>query len=222
MSGKELFMSTITETAYPAAPEAEAATFRRWRWYHGVIFYVIVQVTNFLLSGLVSSARGKRSGLRERFFGDVPYFRRLKQSIFAPPSWAFGPVWTINNISEIWGLLLALNKPKDTPGRRLYLASQGLTWLNFVVFNAGYFSLRSPINALVLTFTFFLLTVAKLFVAIFGLKDSRVALSLATTILWLMSALTAALFQAAWNRDDLYKVGPFIKPARRLLRKRPR
>ena len=215
-------MSTLTETARPATPEVAAAKPPRWRWYHGVIFFIIVQVTNFLLSGLVSSVRGNRGSLRETFFSNVPYFKRLKQSIFAPPSWAFGPVWAINNISEIWGLLLTLNKPKGTPGRRLYLTLQGLTWLNFVVFNAGYFSLRSPINALVLTFTFFLLTVARLFVAIFGLKDSRVALSLATTIMWLMSALTAALFQAAWNRDDLYKVGPFIKPARRLLKKRPR
>jgi tryptophan-rich sensory protein len=215
-------MSTITETVHPATPEAAVTTPRRWRWYHGVIFYIIVQVTNFLLSGLVSTVRGNRDSLRARFFGNVPYFKRLKQSIFAPPSWAFGPVWTINNISETWGLLLTLNKPKDTPGRRLYLTLQGLTWLNFVVFNAGYFSMRSPINALVLTFTFFLLTVARLFVAIFGLKDSRVALALATTIMWLMSALTAALFQAAWNRDDLYKVGPFIKPVRRLLKKRSR
>jgi len=215
-------MSTLTETARPATPEVAASAPSGWRWYHGVIFYIIVQATNFLLSGLVSSMRGSRGSLRKTFFGDVPYFKRLKQSIFAPPSWAFGPVWTINNISEIYGLLLALNKPKGTPGRRLYPTLQGLTWLNFAVFNAGYFSLRSPINALVLTFTFFLLTVAKLFVAIFGLKDSRVALSLATTIMWLMSALTAALFQAAWNRDDLYKAGPFIKPARRLLKKRPR
>src|SRR5438132_8306447 len=215
-------MSTITETARPATPEVAAATPRRWRWYHGVIFFIIVQVTNFLLSGLVSSVRGNRGSLREKFFGDVPYFKRLKQSIFAPPSWAFGPVWTINNISEVWGLLLALNKPKGTPGRRLYLTLQGLTWLNFVVFNAGYFSLRSPINALVLTFTFFLLTVARLFVAIFGLEDSRVALSLATTIMWLMSALTAALFQAAWNRDDQFKVWPFIKTFRSTLKKMPR
>ena len=215
-------MSTITETARPATPEVAAATPPRWRWYHGVIFFIIVQVTNFLLSGLVSSVRGNRGGLKETFFGDVPYFRRLKQSIFAPPSRVFGPVWTINNIFEIWGMLLALNKPKGTPGKRLYLTLQSLTWLNFVVFNVGYFSLRSPINALVLTFTFFVLTVASLFVAIFRLKDSRVALSLATTIVWLVIALTAALFQAAWNRDDLYKAGPFVKPARRLLKKKPR
>lgn len=214
-------MSTITETARPATPEV-AATPRRWRWYHGVIFFIIVQVTSYLLSGLVSKVRGNRDGLKETFFGDIPYFKRLKQSIFAPPSWAFGPVWTINNIFEAWGMLLALNKPKGTPGKRLYLTLQGVTWLDFVMFNVGYFSLRSPINALVLTFTFFVLTVASLFVAIFRLKDSRVALSLATTIVWLVIALTAALFQAAWNRDDLYKVGPFVKPSRRLLKKRPR
>ena len=80
------------------------------------------------------------------------------------------------------------------------------------MFNAAYFSLRSPINAFVLTLTMFVLTILSGIVALFKLKDTRVALSLATLFIWLIIALTAATFQAAWNYDDLYKVGPFAEP----------
>ncbi len=191
----------------------------RWRWYHGVIFYVMVQVFTFGLGGLVSAINGHRGeSLREDIFGNASYFNDLKQSIFAPPAWAFGPAWLINNISVIWGTWRVLNKPKDTPGRTSFLALQGASWLNFVVFNAAYFSLRSPINALVLTFSMFVLTILSGLVAIFKLKDTRVALSLATLFIWLIVALTAASFQAAWNHDDLYNVGPFAKPKQALLK----
>jgi len=193
---------------------------QQWRWYHGVVFYAIVQVLTFGLSGLVSTIKGPTGkSLRENIFGNPAYFNELKQSIFAPPSWVFGPAWLVNNISVIWGTWRVLNKPKDTPGRTSFLALQGVSWLNFVVFNAAYFSLRSPINALVLTFAMFVLTILSGLVAIFKLKDTVVALSLATLFIWLMIALTAASFQAAWNYDDLYGVGPFVKPNRALLRK---
>lgn len=193
---------------------------QQWRWYHGVIFYAIVQVLTFGLSGLVSAIKGPTGkNLRENIFGNPAYFNELKQSIFAPPSWAFGPAWLINNISVIWGTWRVLNKPEDTPGRTSFLALQGASWLNFVVFNAAYFSLRSPINALVLTFMMFVLTILSGMVAIFKIKDTAVALSLATLFIWLMIALTAAYFQAAWNYDDLYRVGPFVKSNRALLKK---
>jgi hypothetical protein len=84
---------------------------------------------------------------------------------------------------------------------------------------SAYFSLRSPINALVLTTIFFALTITSGVTALFGLKDTRVALSLATTFVWLLVALTAAMFQALWNRDDFYKVGPFAKPVEALMKR---
>ena len=180
-----------------------------WRWYHGAIFYVLAQVLAFSLAAITSVATGQKIKNVRDLMGDVSYFRALKQSVFAPPSWVFGPVWTINNISVIWGTLQALNKPKGTAGREPFLALQAASWLNFVVFNAAYFSLRSPLNAFVLTLSMFVLTILSGMVAIFQLKDSKIALSLATLTVWLMIALTAASFQAAWNRDDLYGVGPF-------------
>lgn len=195
----------------------------RWRWYHGLAFYVVVQALTFGLSALVSTLNGNTTkNLRERTLGDVSYFRALRQSVFAPPSWAFAPAWTLNNILVIWGTLRVLNKPVHTPGRDAYLALQAASWLNYTVFNAAYFSLRSPLNAFALTFTMFWLTIASGIVAIFGLKDSKVALSLATLFLWLIVALTAASFQALWNRDDLYHAGPFVEPVPQLLKQETR
>src|ERR1051326_9180513 len=143
----------------------------------------------------------------------------LGRAKITPPSWAFGPAWFVNNVSVLWGIWRVLNRPRATPGRTAYLALQGASWIDFILFNAAYFSLRSPLNALVLTFVMFILTVVSTVVAIFGLKDSRVALSLATLFLWLIVALTAATFQALCNHDDLYGVGPFVTPSARLVKK---
>ncbi len=185
----------------------------QWRWYHGLAFYLVVQGLTFGLGGLVNLARGNKGrDARATFFGDVAYFKRLKQARITPPSWAFGPAWTINNLSVIWGTLRVLNKPEGTPGRNTYLALQAATWVDFVIFNAAYFSLRSPINALILTFIFLCLTIASGLVAIFRLKDTRVTLSLVTLAIWLIVALSAAVAQALWNRDDLYNAGPFAEP----------
>jgi tryptophan-rich sensory protein len=211
-------MSAATSAIRPS--EDMTITPPRWRWYHAVTFYVVVQVLTFGLSGLVSLARGnKDKSLRENIFGDVSYFQQLKQAIITPPSWAFGPAWLVNNFSVLWGTWQVLNKPKETPGRTSYLALQAASWVDFVLFNAAYFSLRSPLNALVLTLAMFILTIVSGLVAIFQLKDSKVALSLATLFLWLLVALTAATFQALWNSDDLYKVGPFVEPKAGLMKK---
>jgi tryptophan-rich sensory protein len=211
MSTITTFKKRITENLPPQQVE--------WRWYHGVVFYALVQLITFGLAGLTSVVSGNTGkDLRENLFGNVPYFRSLKQSVVTPPSWAFGPAWTINNISVIWGTLRVLNMPKNAEGRNSYLALQAASWLNFVVFNAAYFSLRSPINAFFLTLSMFVLTIASGFVALFKLKDTKVALSLATLFAWLLVALTAASFQAAWNHDDLYNVGPFTDADPRLLK----
>ncbi len=186
----------------------------RWRWYHGVAAYGIAQGVAFGLSGLVSVASHKKGkNAREIFFGDVPYFKSLKQAVITPPSAAFAPAWTINNISTLYGNLRVLNKPAATEGREAYLALQAASWLDYMVFNAAYFSLRSPINAMVLSLSMLGLTIASVCVSIFKLKDTKVALSLATLLLWLIIASTAAVAQVLWNRDELYGVGPFAEPS---------
>lgn len=209
-------MATATKRPREAITESGQPT---WRWYHGVIFYAVVQVLTFGLSGLTSLINGnKGKNVGETLFGNPAYFRSLKQSVFAPPSWVFGPAWTINNIAVIWGNLQVLNKPVNTPGRQTFLTLQTVTWIDYVLFNAGYFALRSPINAFALTLLFFVMTVASGFVAIFRLKDTKVALSLATLFIWLLIALSAATFQMLWNRDEFYNLGPFTEPNEALLK----
>ncbi|GCE04990.1 tryptophan-rich sensory protein [Dictyobacter aurantiacus] len=200
-----------------------AATTPRWRWYHGLAFYLIIQVLTFATSAMVSVVSGnKGNNARETIFGDTSYFKNLKQVKITPPSWFFAPAWTVNNISVIYGTLRVLNMPEKTPGRKAFLTLQAVTWLEYVAFNAAYFSLRSPINAFVLTALFLLFTIASGFVAIFRLKDTRVALSLGTLFIWLIVATTAATTQMLWNKDDLYKVGPFAQPDPRLLKQNVR
>lgn len=192
----------------------------QWRWYHGLAFYVVSQVVTFGLAGLVSFARGNEiRNIRNTMIGDVPYFNSLKQSKITPPSWAFGPVWTINNVFQIYGLLRVLNKPSATEGRETYLKLQAATWINFTIFNAVHFSLRSPINAFLFTLSFFALTIASGCVALFQLKDTKLALSLTTLFLWLIIALSASTTQALWNRDDLYQVGPLVNAPTTLIKK---
>lgn len=205
-------MSSLTEKVVKMI-KSEVEPQPRFHWYQGVVFYVVIQALTFGLSGLVSAIQGNRGqSLREDIFGNVDYFRNLKQAVITPPSWVFGPAWTINNILTIWGNLQALNKPQHTPGRDTFLALQAVSWLDYILFNAAYFSLRSPINAFVLTISMFLLTIASGAVAIFKLKDTKIALSLATLFIWLIIASTAATFQVLWNRDDFYHAGPFVKP----------
>lgn len=204
-------MSTVTKRS-AATTVKGISVGRRWRWYHGVIFYVVAQVVSFGLAGIVTVATGQKMKSVRDTFGDVDYFRELKQAKIAPPSWVFGPAWTINNISMIWGALCVLNKPEGTAGKKTFLALQGASWLNYVVFSAAYFSLRSPINAFLLTLSMFVLTIVSILVALLRLKDTKVALSLATLTVWLLIALTAATFQAAWNYDELYHKGPFVEP----------
>jgi tryptophan-rich sensory protein len=198
-----------------AQANLDALKLERWRWYHGALFYGLIQGLGYGIDQLVSRASGRVP--LDAWAEDDPdkkYFRSLRQAVFAPPAWAFAPAWTINNISVIWGTLRVLNMPREAEGRNAYLALQAATWVDFVLFRAAYFGLRSPINALALTSLYLVLTVASGAVALFKLKDSKVALSLATLFVWLLIATPTAAGQALWNRDALYDVGPFAKPPR--------
>lgn len=192
----------------------------RWRWYHGVIFYLLMQGLTFGLAGLVSGLRGGQKKQGRNLFGDPAYFRSLKQVKFAPPAWAFGPAWTINNLCVIWGLLRVLQKPQGSEGRAEYLGLQAASWLNYITFSAAYFGLRSPLNAFLITLSMFLLTILSGFVALFRLRDTWVALSLATLFIWLLLALSVATCQALWNADEWYHLGPFVQAPTRWVKSR--
>jgi tryptophan-rich sensory protein len=199
----------------------------KFRWTHGVLFFVGAQVVSFGLAAVVKAARARSkkpaipppdrkdwegTAVSER--EEPRYYKELRQPIFAPPSSAFAPAWTANCILSIWGLQRVLNMPRDRPGRREFLASQAVSWLCFVSFSAAFFSLRSPINSAIITTIDLASTVTGLGVAIARLKDRDAALSLSTLTPWLMLATPTAHAVAAWNRDEFYQVGPFLNPPR--------
>lgn len=190
---------------------------RRWRWYHAAAFYAGVQALSYGLGVLAKRGRGASSPrLGESIVGNPAndaFYNRLTQPVFAPPDWVFAPVWTLNNLLCLWGLLRVLNMPTGRAGRSAFLWLQGTVWLAFAAFNGLYFGLRSPISGAISTNIGFAATVASMYVALFRLRDGRAALSQSTILPWLVLATATANTVAAWNRDELYDAGPFLHPA---------
>lgn len=195
----------------------ELSTPRRWHWYHGLAFYAGVQAASLGLGLVAKGARGRsRPRLGESLVGNPAndeYYNGLRQPVFAPPDWAFAPVWTVNNALGIWGLLWVLNLPAGRAGRRSFLALQAGFWVCFTLFNPLYFGLRSPILGAVDTDLSLVLTVASEYAALATLKDGKAALSLVTVLPWLVVASATATTVAVWNRDDLFDTGPFTPPS---------
>lgn len=159
----------------------------RYRWWHAAALGIAVN----LVSGVLGRPRG-----------DKAYYEGLKQAPFAPPAGVFGPAWTVNNLSVLWGNLRLLNLPANVPHRRALLGLQAATWLIYATFSLVYFCQRSVILAFVWTAADWALTLAS--VALAARIDRKIALSLATTLAWLTLATPTAAYQAARNPDELF------------------
>lgn len=171
------------------------AAFRhgRYRWWHAVAFG--------LAANIVSGA-GTGRGV-----ADKEFYEGMEQAPFAPPAWVFGPAWTINNVSVLWGNLRLLNLPEDTPHKRALLWLQGASWFLYSTFGYVYFRKKSTILAFVWTAAFWVLTVASLALSLkAGRKD--IAASLGSLISWLTLATPVAAYQAARNPDELLGFDP--------------
>ncbi len=189
-----------------------------WRWYHAALFLVSMQAATFGLEGVVAELSGASNKFEINSQRQVDLYYEYKQAKFIPPPWVFGPAWITNNLLTLAGNLRALNKHKGLRGRTAYLVMQGISWFIFATFNAASVPVRSPINAFVWTFTMWSLTLASIIVAARVMKDIAIAWSLATLMIWTTLASLVALFQMLWNRDDLYKAGPFAEPIKGLER----
>lgn len=174
---------------------------RKYRWWHGVLFYAGVQAASFALRALTRAPKEDRQ-----------FYASTKLPVFAPPGIAFPIAWGINNLSTMAGGLYVLNLPEPTPGRQRFLRSQAVAWLLFSSFNAAYFGLRSPINAAVITCAYSAATGISLHAATRVLQDRRAAWSLVTTVAWLGIANPLGITQALWNHDPFWNAGPFVTP----------
>jgi tryptophan-rich sensory protein len=184
-------VSVNTDQSAAQVQEQTQRTARRYRWWHAVAF------------GLVAnSVSGVSVGRNQN---DEAFYENMRQAPFAPPAWAFGPAWAINNASVLWGNLRLANMPENTPNRRLLLWLQGASWALYSTFAYVYFRKKSPILAFVWTAAMYALTIPS---AILSWRiDRKIAWSFLTLLLWLSLATPVALYQMLHNPDSLFSTG---------------
>ncbi len=137
----------------------------RLKWYHGVIFFVIVNLIGF----------GWGIEVRE-------YYANLNKPWFAPATWVFGIAWTVNNILVITGNIWAFNLFQDLQAKKdkvlsnsktasvfsnlkLYGTFQVLSWVNFMIFQYVSFGTQIPAMFFWPTFSMWLITVISMYFA---------------------------------------------------------
>jgi tryptophan-rich sensory protein len=163
----------------------------RYRWWHGAGLVVAANLVS--LPGTLQSRN---------------IYGQFQQAPFAPPAWAFGPAWSINNIATVWGNLRLLNLPADTPQRTTLLWLQGAGWVVFSTFSYAYFVLQSPILACAWTASYAALTLASMLVS--SRIDLGITLSLVPLMLWLALASAVAAYQMLYNADPLFGTPPLL------------
>lgn len=127
------------------------------------------------------------------------YNKQLKQAPWAPPSWLFGPAWTVNNVF----LLLALQRilKSDIPQRKKLLIMQGAIWVIFFSFGYVYFNKKSTVLAALWTVSDAALAAAS-FITLLK-ADKKAAYEYAPLLAWTSFASTIAVYQALYNDDQL-------------------
>lgn len=162
---------------------------RRYHWWHVAALGV---AANLVSAAAFPGLEGER------------WYEDLKLPPWAPPAWAFGPAWAINNVAELWGNLRLLNLPRDTPSRETLLYLQGASWFLFSTYPWVAFRTRSPILSLTWTGSYWLLTIASTVLS--RHMDRKVTLSFAPLLAWLTLATALSAYIAANNPDPFLGV----------------
>jgi tryptophan-rich sensory protein len=123
---------------------------QKLRWYHGVLFFIIVNLIGGYGITLFVNIREVYSSL------NLPWF--------APPVWLFGLAWTTNNILTIYGNIITYNSPKSIL-RTIILRLQAWSWLVFVTFQYLSFGTGIPTMYFAPTFLMLVLNVLTLYFA---------------------------------------------------------
>jgi tryptophan-rich sensory protein len=120
---------------------------------------------------------------------------------FAPPAWAFGIAWPINNLLTLWGNRQVLNA-SPSRDRTAYLRLQAAAWALFTTYGFARFRLKSPLLGYLNTTLYFASIVAS--AARAARIDRRLLASYATLIPWLLLATILSLYQLN-DEDPLFE-----------------
>jgi len=150
-----------------------------------------------LLANLFSA-----TGPRPRRQGE--FYERLKRPAWAPPAWAFGPAWAINNAATLWADLRLLNLPPDTPKRRELLWLQGAGWVLFSTYSRAAFGTQSNVLSFLWSGSYWLVTLAS---TLLGRKvDRKFALAHIPLLTWLTLATALSAYIMVNNPDPLFGI----------------
>jgi tryptophan-rich sensory protein len=143
---------------------------KKLKWHHGLAFFVVINLLGF---GWGIEVQNIYLGL------DKPWF--------APPTWAFSLVWTINVVLVITGNIWAYNFYQELKSRRgkvdVSLISrvqynleafgvwQIVSWINYAIFQYVSFGTQIPAMFFWPTFSMWVITVVSMFYA--GLVDTQ-------------------------------------------------
>lgn len=125
-----------------------------------------------------------------------------KNPPFAPPAWAFGVAWTLNNALVTWVGIQASKARDDAAGKRELLALLGAHAVLFYAWPISFTKMRSPIVAAAVTAADFGVTIAAATQA--ARIDKRYALGFSTILPWLTLATALATYVALKNDDPFF------------------
>ncbi|WP_448192078.1 TspO/MBR family protein [Azospirillum sp. sgz301742] len=154
------------------------------RWWHAVLFWVLVNAPGFV---------ARHASVPFEGYVVVP---------LQPPPWVFPVVWFALNVLQLWGDVRLLNRRAEIRHWAALVVLQGVLWAIFATFTTVYFTLGSPVLAAVWTIAFFVL--AALSIALVWRDDRAVALSWVPLILWTGFASVVAVQQALLNPDRVF------------------
>jgi translocator protein len=147
----------------------------RSAYAYGVVFYSVMSLV---------------AGYSITLFVDVQAaYAALQLPAWAPATWMFGVVWTVNNVLVIVGNIWTIYAPGSRARTRL-LQLQAASWVNYAVFNALSFGTGIPALYFWPTLSMLLLTVPSIYYA--RMLDAKnrtyIAYTFTTLVVWLCVA----------------------------------
>lgn len=170
-------------------------TTKKYHYYQAVIFYFIIN----LIGGYGITL----------FVNIQDVYRALILPVWAPATWVFGSVWTLNNILVLTGNIWTLNSPASL-ARTMLIRLQIISWINYAIFQWLSFGTGIPTLFFLPSFTMLCITVASMYYA-YRLdtshgnfwdtvtKGKSITVMFSTLLVWLCIASSLGFFIMTHN-----------------------
>lgn len=164
------------------------------KWWHAGLFFIGVNTIQTLLHPPHKNMR--------------KFYRKQDLPKFAPNASAFGPIWVVNTLFQLWGNVRLLNA-KELPHKNKIMALQALSWVDYTTFTKVFFGLKSPVLSAIWTPADALFSISSAALAYKG--DKKIFYSLLPISIWTTFASALSTYVVMYNRDEYLGVDPLAK-----------